>query len=493
MANERILVVEDEKLIRMSLVDELARQGYRVEEAETGTAGLARVEEGEIDLVLLDYRLPDIDGIQVLREITAKHPETLVILMTAYSSIENAVQAIKLGAYDYLNKPFDMDEMMIRVRKALETTELRREVRLYTTREKEQFGIARLIGRSDAMQKLREHVRRIAHSGASTVLIRGESGTGKDVLAKAIHYESDRARRPFVNVTCTAIPENLLESELFGHEKGAFTDARQTKKGLFELARGGTIFLDEIGDMPPVLQAKLLRFLEERHFRRVGGTEDISVDVRIIAATNRDLEEAVRKGEFRADLYYRLKVIPIEVPPLRERQDDIPLLAQAFIDQLRAELRKPVRSISPEALKVLLAYPWPGNIRELRNAIERAMILGTGERIEVQDLPAELQPGRAKPTTADGVVQLPPQGVRLEEIEEELVRKALERTRGNQSAAARLIGVTRDQLRYRMERMGLLPPPPKRRHLAAAGGGNRGDAPGGAAKDAAGASPAAGA
>jgi DNA-binding NtrC family response regulator len=480
MANERILIVEDENLIRMSLSDELTRQGYRVAAAETGAAGLAELERGEADLVLLDYRLPDTDGIQVLREIIGRYPDTLVILMTAYSSIENAVQAIKLGAYDYLNKPFDMDEMAIRVAKALETTALRREVRMHAAREKEQFGLARLVGRSEAMQRLREQVRRIAHSGASTVLIRGESGTGKDVLAKAIHYESDRARRPFVNVTCTAIPENLLETELFGHERGAFTDARAAKKGLFELARGGTVFLDEIGDMPPVLQAKLLRFLEERHFRRVGGTEDIAVDVRIIAATNRELEEAVKKGEFRADLYYRLKVIPVEVPPLRERPEDIPLLAQAFVDQLRAELRSKIRAISPEALKLLRGYPWPGNIRELRNAIERAMILAAGDRVEASDLPSEIQPGRAAPGEAEGIVTLPPEGVRLEAIEEELVRKALERSRGNQSAAARLLGVTRDQLRYRMERMGLLAPPPKRRAAARGAGPGDGGASGGA-------------
>jgi two-component system, NtrC family, response regulator AtoC len=466
MANERILVVEDEKLIRMSLVDELTRQGYQVYEADTGGAGIAKIDEEPVDLLLLDYRLPDIDGLQVLREVSSKHPETLVILMTAYSSIENAVQAIKLGAYDYINKPFDMDEMIIRIKKALETTELRREVRMYTAKQKEQFGLARLIGRSEAMQRVREQIRRIAHSGASTVLIRGESGVGKDVIAKAIHYESERARYPFVNVTCTAIPENLLESELFGHEKGAFTDARMQKKGLFELARNGTVFLDEIGDMPAVLQAKLLRFLEERNFRRVGGTEDISVDVRIIAATNRDLDEAVRKGEFRADLYYRLKVIPMEVPPLRDRVDDIPLLAQTFVDQLRAEFRSKSKGLSAAALKLLTRYPWPGNIRELRNAIERAMILGSAELVEPQDLPAELEPGRSKPGEAEGLVNLPPEGVRLEAVEESLVGQALNRTRGNQSAAARLLGITRDQLRYRMERMGLLAPPPKRRAAA---------------------------
>ncbi len=478
MANERILIVDDEKLIRMSLADELTRQGYQVEAVETGAAALQRIDEVEFDLVLLDYRLPDVDGLEVLRGIAAKRPDTLAILLTAYSSIENAVQAIKLGAYDYLKKPFDMDELSLRVKKALETTELRRGIRLYTAKQKEQFGLARLIGKSEAMERLREQVRRIAHSGASTVLIRGESGVGKDVLAKAIHYESDRARAPFVNITCTAIPESLLESELFGHEKGAFTDARFQKKGLFELARGGTVFLDEIGDMPAVLQAKLLRFLEERHFRRVGGTEDISVDVRIIAATNRDLEEAVKKGDFRADLYYRLKVIPIEVPPLRERTEDIPLLAQAFVDQLRSEFRSRVRGISPAALKLLTAYSWPGNIRELRNAIERAMILGAGELIEPGDLPSELKPGDFAQRGADALVRLPPEGVKLEAVEEALVRQALERTKGNQSAAARLLRISRDQLRYRMERMGLLPPPPKRRRAAEAAGAAEGNGAG---------------
>jgi DNA-binding NtrC family response regulator len=467
VGNERILVVDDEKLIRMSLVEELTRQGFRAVEADTGAAGLARASEGDIDLVLLDYRLPDMDGLAVLRELSAKHPDVLVILLTAYSSIENAVQAIKLGAYDYLNKPFDMDELTLRVRKALETTELRREARRHLTEQQDRFGLARMVGKSQAVERLREQVRRVAHSGASTVLIRGESGAGKDVIAKSIHYESERARFPFVNVTCTAIPENLLESELFGHERGAFTDARQMKKGLFELAKGGTVFLDEIGDMPPVLQAKLLRFLEERHFRRIGGTEDISVDVRIVAATNRDLEEAVRKGDFRADLYYRLKVIQIEVPPLRERGDDIPLLAQYFVDQLRTELRGKVRTIAPEARELLVRYPWPGNVRELRNAIERAMILCARDRIDPDDLPTEIRGGGARPReSADAIVTLPPEGVKLEAVEEALVRGALERTRNNQSAAARLLGISRDQLRYRMERIGLLAPPPKRRALA---------------------------
>ena len=593
MAGERILIVDDERLIRMSLGEQLAREGYAVEEAADGRTALQRLSHGDYDLVLLDYRLPDTDGIAILKEIVQSHPDAVTILMTAYSSVENAVEAMKLGAFHYLNKPFDMDEMLVYVRKALETTRLRREVRLYTARQKEAFGLNRIIGKSEKMNRLFAQVRRVIRSGSSTILIRGESGTGKDLLAKAIHYESDRARAPFVNVTCTAIPENLLESELFGHERGAFTDARAAKRGLFELARGGTIFLDEIGDMPPSLQAKLLRFLEERAFKRVGGTEDINVDVRIIAATNRDLEASVRAGSFRGDLYYRLNVIPIEVPPLRERREDIPLLAAAFVEQLNKEFKKRVRTIEQDALELLMSYDWPGNVRELRNAIERAMILGTGESIGPEDLPGEIgrqrreaaaaaerrqgtavpaafgaesasavqapapaglpmralaedqtaalggaaailapvvsvqlaagasaaaadagtshapspsqqgspypegafapsggisplaqsattiqpsvpvagpQPGGplAPQPCADALgFVLPPGGVRWEDVERSLVTQALARAGGNQSRAARLLGLSRDQLRYRMERFGLLPPSPKRRALAA--------------------------
>jgi two-component system response regulator AtoC len=467
MSGERILVIDDEKLIRLTLAEELGVLGYAVAGFGTAAEGRAAAAAAEYDLVLLDYRLPDGDGLEVLRDLVSRDADRPVILMTAYSSIETAVKAIKLGAFDYVNKPFEIDELAIRIAHGLERTALRREVRLHSSKLKEQHGIGRIIGASPAVDRLREQLLRIARSGASTVLVRGESGSGKDVFARALHYESDRARMPFVNVTCTAIPESLLESELFGHEKGAFTDAKTGKKGMFEMARGGTLFLDEIGDMPPVLQAKLLRFLEERSFRRVGGTEDISVDVRIVAATNRDLEDAVKAGAFRADLYYRLKVIQIDVPPLRDREDDVARIAQAFADQLAAELKKRRRTLSREALALLRAYPWPGNVRELRNAVERAMILGVSEEILPEDLPAEIRAGAA-PADARGRYSLPPEGIKLEDVENDLVRQALERANGNQSAAARFLDISRDQLRYRMERMGLLPPPPKRAKREAA-------------------------
>jgi two-component system response regulator AtoC len=467
MAGERILVVDDEKLIRMSLADELGEKGYAVEAVGTGAAAVERIDAAPPDLVLLDYNLPDLDGHEVLRRTAARHPDIVFLLMTAYSSLENAVQAVKLGAYDYVRKPYEPAELLLRIEKGLETTALRREVRLHAVRSREEGGLARLVGKSPAMQRLREQIRLVAQSGASTVLLLGESGTGKDAIARAIHAESDRARMPFVNVTCTAIPESLLESELFGHERGAFTDAKAGKKGMFEMARGGTVFLDEIGDMPPVLQAKILRFLEERSFRRVGGTEDIAVDVRIIAATNRDLGEAVKRGDFRTDLYYRIKVIQIDVPPLRDRLEDVPMLAQTFIDQLRREFRARARTLSAAAIARLGAYPWPGNIRELRNAVERALILGAGEEIRPEDLPVELDPARGGAATPH-LASLPSDGVRLADVEEALVRQAFERTGGNQTRAARLLGLTRDQYRYRLERIGLLAPPPARRTAAEA-------------------------
>jgi DNA-binding NtrC family response regulator len=463
--SDQVLIVEDERLIRMTLRDRLEKAGYDVFEVATGEAALAHVAERDADLVLLDYKLPDISGLEVLRRLAAgDHADIPVILMTAYSTVESAVEAMRLGAYNYLNKPFNMDEMMLSVQKALETTRLRRDVKRFIAENRERWGAARIIGRSAAIQALFELVRKISRSGSSTVLIQGESGTGKDLLAKAIHFESDRAPRPFMNVTCSALPEHLLESELFGHEKGAFTDAKQEKKGLFELARGGTVFLDEVAEMSLGLQAKLLRFLEERTFKRVGGVRDITVDVRVIAATNRVLEQAVEEGGFRRDLFYRLNVIPIRIPPLRERQEDIPHLAAFFVDQMNREFRKQVRGVSPAALALMARYAWPGNVRELKNALERAMILGSGEWIEVADLPPEVRgeplagPERGDPARAGergGRWALPVDGLDFEELERDLVQQALEKAGGNQTQAARLLGMTRDQIRYRIEKFGL--------------------------------------
>lgn len=450
----RVLLIEDEKLIRWSLRQKFEAEGFEVVEADSGTSGLQVLDDGIFDLIMLDYRLPDMTGLEVLRAIREKDKDVVVIMITAYSTVESAVDAIKLGAYDYITKPFDMDELLRKAAKALETTKLRREVRGLQRTLQHEYGIERIIGQHPCMLQLYDVIRRVAASGASTVFLRGGSGTGKDLVARVIHYNSPRAARPFMNITCTAISESLLESELFGHEKGAFTDAKTAKKGLFELADGGTIFLDEVGDMPTGLQAKLLRFLEERKFRRVGGTTEISVDVRVIAATNRDIEKAVEEGKFRSDLLFRLNVIPVYLPSLRERGDDVQLLARFFVAHFAKEFRKPITRISDEAVKQLSGYSWPGNVRELRNVIERAVLLSEGDTIGEQDI--LVGQGARISAGSSGGFTLPQAGINLHELENSMVLQALARSKNNQTHAARLLGITRDQLRYRMEKLGLL-------------------------------------
>ncbi|MBI2921345.1 MAG: sigma-54-dependent Fis family transcriptional regulator [Planctomycetes bacterium] len=453
-----ILVVDDEKLIRWSLRERLTKEGFTVAEAEDGKSALSAFHQEPPDLVLLDMKLPDSDGLSILRAIqkeTQGGPEVPVIIITAYSTVDTAVEAMKLGAFDYVAKPFNMDELALTVRRALDTSTLRREVRAHVSERQASFGVHNLVGKTKAMKEVVDLVKKVSQSGASTVLIRGESGTGKDLIAKAIHYESNRADKPFMNITCTALQDTLLESELFGHERGSFTDAKVQKKGLFELANGGTIFLDEIGDMSPSLQAKLLRSLEEKAFKRIGGTVDIKVDLRVIAATNRDLEKLIQEGKFREDLYYRLNIITIISPPLRGRREDVPMLVTHFIRKFATEFKRDVRDIAKEALDKLQSYDWPGNVRELKNVIERAVLLGSTPVIQGEDIAL----GRTAPPVPgqeDRLLRLPPRGLVFEDLERDLVVQSLERTAGNQTKAAELLGLTRDQIRYRMEKFGLL-------------------------------------
>jgi len=450
MAKATLLIVDDEELVRWSLRERFTREGYTVIEAGTAAGGVE--QSAGADLALLDFRLPDGDGLTVLRRIKEAAPDTPVILMTAFSTVENAVDAMRHGAYDYLNKPFDLDEVVLCVEKALETSRLRREVRMLRGSQSRDYGFDAIIGSSSAMVEAKSLLERIAASPATTVLLTGETGTGKDLAAKAIHFNSERASKPFVNITCSALPEQLLESELFGHERGAFTDARQQKRGLLETADGGTVFLDEIGEMTPGLQAKLLRFLEDRTFKRVGGLNDIRVDVRVIAATNRSLDDEVRAGRFREDLFYRLQVMPVRLPPLRERVGDIRLLVAHYIDRYNREFRKRVRGLQPGAQAMLDQYRWPGNVRELRNAIERAMLLADHGLLGAEDF-ATLSKA-ATPAT----FRLPPEGVDLETVERQLVIQALQRAGGNQTQAGHLLGINRDQVRYRIEKFGLTKP-----------------------------------
>ena len=451
--SRRVLVVDDEELIRWSLAERLRSDGHEIIEAGTAADALDCAESG-VDLVLLDYKLPDEDGISVLKKLRELDPDVLVIMLTAHRQVEIVVEAMKAGAFDYATKPFDLDDVALRVTRALETTRLRRELRTLRESLARPYSLASIIGESEPMQRVKALARKIATSPGSTVLITGESGTGKDLVAKVVHYSSSRSARPFLNITCSALPETLLESELFGHERGAFTDARQQKRGLLEQADDGTVFLDEIGEMTPALQAKLLRFLEEKTFRRVGGTSDVHVDVRVMAATNRNLEEHVRQGKFRDDLYYRLNVLRMEMPPLRVREDDVSLLAQYFIEQFAKEFKRPVRGLSHTAEVGLKAYGWPGNVRELRNVVERAVLLAENEMLQPVDFES-LHTAHIYASAGTAAFELPAEGVNLEDVERSLVTQALDRAGGNQTRAATLLGLHRDQIRYRIEKFGL--------------------------------------
>jgi DNA-binding NtrC family response regulator len=454
-----IAVVDDEALTRTWLGEILQGAGYEVVMGASGEEAVRLVQDLGPALMLLDQRLPDAQGIEVLRRCREIDHDLVVIIVTAYGEIDTAVQAVKAGAYHFLEKSVDPVDLLITVEKGVETRRLRHDVAVLRAQHRWQFANVELVGRSRALRDILQAVEKLARTDSATVLMLGESGTGKDLVARAIHARSERRDRPFLEINCTALPEHLLESELFGHERGAFTDARERKKGLAELADGGTLFLDEIGDMPAGAQVKLLRFLEDARFRRVGGTADIRVDVRVIAATNRDLDRAVADATFRSDLYYRLKVVPLRIPPLRDRPDDIAPLAQYFVERLARDLNRDVPTITADAIRVLEAYPWPGNVRELRNVFERALILEDTQEIGPEHLPEEIR-GRPRSAAGSGPpVGLPPEGLRLEEVERDLIQQAVTRTGGNVSRAATLLGLSRGALRYRLEKYGLSIPP----------------------------------
>jgi two-component system response regulator PilR (NtrC family) len=446
----RILIVDDEQSMREMLAILLKKEGFEVVTAGSRTEAAAALARGPVEMVLTDIVLPDGDGIEVLRHVKAASPETLVIVMTAYGTTEHAVAARKLGAAAYVLKPFDVDELRIVIRDALTTRDLRDENVRLKREVGERYGLDQLIGVSSAMTSLFEMVRAIAPAG-STVLITGESGTGKELVARAIHALSSRAGGPFVTLNCGALPDTLLESELFGHMKGAFTDAHQTKKGLFEVANGGTLFLDEVSEMSPSMQVKLLRALQERKIRRVGGTEELDVDVRVISATNLPLEDLIREKRFREDLFYRLQVIPIHTPPLRERREDVPLLADHFLRRFAGQMGKKVVKVSDEALECLKRYAWPGNVRELENVLERAVALEMTEAVLPERLPENIRrpsvPGRV-PAIGSGFSL----DAYLMSVEAQLLSDALERSRGDRGEAARLLGVSPRSLRYLMQK-----------------------------------------
>ncbi len=447
---KRILIVDDEKNMRWVLSQALSAEGFEVLEAVDGKEALAAVADCEPDVMVLDHRMPAPDGMEVLRRLRAKGATFPVIMLTAHGNVEQAVEAIKAGATEYLTKPFDLEELKLAIGKALEYRDLAAEVERLREEIDREYDVQGIVASDPRMLEVLETLHKVAPTSA-TVMIYGESGTGKELIARAIHNLSDRSSKPFVSVSAGALPETLLESELFGYEKGAFTGAMTAKPGRFELANGGTIFLDEIGDISAATQVKLLRVLQERRFERLGGTRTIEVDVRVVAATNRDLQQLIADGIFREDLFYRLNVVPITLPPLRQRASDIPLLVAHFMEKSHAGSK----TISPEAMQALVTYSWPGNIRELENTIERIVILSHGDEIRVEDLPSEVRAASGAAVRSSCIFALPDDGVDLEEVELDLVRQALDRAGGNVPKAAKLLGLTTKTLEARMKRLGL--------------------------------------
>jgi len=455
-----VLIIDDEQTLNHFVQEDLREAGYESLGALTGQEGLDLIRSHEVDLVLLDQQLPDMHGLDVLKVIREEEPDIPVIIVTGHGEIDCAVQAMKLGAYDYMKKPYNLDTLLLVAAKALEASAMRREIRRLRRETRNRYALTWIVGETPQMKAIAQLLMRVAPTNAS-VLLQGESGTGKEVVANAIHQQSNRAERAFVALNCAAIPDALLESELFGYEPGAFTGAHKQKKGLIEAADGGTLFLDEISGMKPEMQTKLLRVLETRTLRRVGGTRDIKVDIRIIAASNQDLVKAIREGTFREDLYYRLGVVTVNLPPLRERIVDLPLFIAAFIDDYNQSTGRNITGVSADALRLLKAYSWPGNIRELRNVVERAVILCDGDEIRPQHLPAEIVACQPSPTPAPAEAKgdsVPPNGhgLNLKEavarLEEDLIRRALALADGNQTRAANTLGISRDELRYRLRK-----------------------------------------
>ncbi|NWF93113.1 MAG: sigma-54-dependent Fis family transcriptional regulator [Syntrophaceae bacterium] len=442
----KIIVIDDEPLMRITVQDALMADGYKVAVAETGKEGLALFTKNHTDILITDLKLPDMDGVQVLKEVKAMVPETQVIMITAYGSIDSAVRAMKAGASDYLTKPFAMDELLLIIKRLVRIKQLEEENLLLRKKVEERYGLEGLVGKSPQMLKVYDLIETVSQTD-TTVLLYGESGTGKEVVANAIHLQSPRKNRPFVKVNCAALPETLLESELFGHEKGAFTGALKQRKGRFEMADGGTLFLDEIGDIAPGVQVKLLRVLQERQFERVGGNETISVDVRLICATQRDLKEEIQKGTFREDLYYRLNVVPIMLPALRERREDILLLADHFIDKFSKKMGKEITGLSEDAKTLLFKYSFPGNIRELENMLERAIALLKGKTIQAEDLPEEVC-GSETPvhTICEKILASKPLSSAVRLFEKEYIQSVLEKTKGKKGQAAEILGISRKTL-----------------------------------------------